>query len=115
LEEEGIDVLAIKDMAGLLKPESARILIGALRKEFPSLPIHVHTHDTAGTGAASMLAAVEAGADIVDGAIDCLSNSTSQPAIGTLAALLGRDNGIIPDEALYRKVDDYWAAARKMY
>jgi pyruvate carboxylase len=75
----------------------------------------VHTHDTAGTGAASMLACVEAGADIVDGAIDCLSNSTSQPAIGSLAALLGTNNGIIPDEELYRKSDDYWAATRKMY
>ena len=82
-------------MAGLLKPEAAKLLIGSLRKEFPNLPIHVHSHDTAGTAAASMLAAVEAGADIVDGAIDCLSNSTSQPAIGTLAALLGNDNGII--------------------
>lgn len=90
LEEEGIDILAIKDMAGLLKPEAAKLLVGTLRKEFPNLPIHIHTHDTAGTGAASMLAAVEAGADIVDGAIDCLSNSTSQPAIGTLAALLGK-------------------------
>jgi|TARA_B110000285_G_scaffold231768_1_gene301221 pyruvate carboxylase len=49
----------------------------------------MHTHDTAGTGAATMLAAVKAGADIVDGAIDCLANSTSQPAIGTLDALLG--------------------------
>ena len=115
LVEEGIDILAIKDMAGLLKPEAATILISALREEFPSLPIHVHTHDTAGTGAASMLACVEAGADIVDGAIDCLSNSTSQPAIGTLAALLGKDNGIIPDEELYRKIDDYWAGVRKMY
>jgi pyruvate carboxylase len=115
LEKEGIHVLAIKDMAGLLKPEAAKLLVGSLRKEFPNLPIHVHTHDTAGTAAASMLAAIEAGADIVDGAIDCLSNSTSQPAIGTLAALLGNNNGIIHDEELYRKVDDYWAATRKMY
>ena len=73
----GTDILGIKDMAGLMRPEAATMLVGALRKEFPDVPIHVHTHDTAGTGAASMLAAVKAGADIVDGSIDCLSNSTS--------------------------------------
>jgi pyruvate carboxylase len=77
LVDHGIDILAIKDMAGLLRPEAATALVEALRKKFPDLPIHMHTHDTAGTGAASMLAAVNAGADVVDGAIDCLSNSTS--------------------------------------
>lgn len=108
----GTDILGIKDMAGLMKPEAATLLVGALRKEFPDVPIHVHTHDTAGTGAASMLAAVKAGADIVDGAIDCLSNSTSQPALGTLDALMGH---IIPDKELYGKVNDYWMGARKLY
>lgn len=57
----GAHVLAVKDMAGLLKPKAATMLITALRKEFPHVPIHVHTHDTAGTGVASMLAAAEAG------------------------------------------------------
>ena len=66
----GIHILAIKDMAGLLKPLAARKLVGAIRKAYPDLPIHVHTHDTAGTGVASMLACIEAGADIVDVAID---------------------------------------------
>jgi len=89
LVDHGIDILAIKDMAGLLRPDGATLLVGTLRKKFPEIPIHMHTHDTAGTGAATMLAAVNAGADIVDGAIDCLANSTSQPAIGTLDALLG--------------------------
>ena len=77
LVDHGIDILAIKDMAGLLRPDGATLLVGSLRKQFPELPIHMHTHDTAGTGAATMLAAVKAGADVVDGAIDCLANSTS--------------------------------------
>lgn len=106
--DHGTDILAIKDMAGLLRPEAATALVGALRKEFPDIPIHVHTHDTAGTGAASMLAAVKAGADIVDGAIDCLSNSTSQPAIGTLDAIFGADSEILQDKEIYGKVDEYW-------
>lgn len=54
-------MLAIKDMAGLLKPGAATLLVSALRKEFPHIPIHVHTHDTAGTGVASMLACAAAG------------------------------------------------------
>ena len=55
-EEFGAHMLAIKDMAGLLKPQAATMLVGAIRQEFPHLPIHVHTHDTPGTGVASMLA-----------------------------------------------------------
>ena len=90
-----MDILAIKDMAGLLRPDAATALVGALRKEFPDLPIHMHTHDTAGTGAASMLASYKAGADVVDGAIDCLANSTSQPAIGTIDAIFGKNSEII--------------------
>lgn len=74
-----IHVLAIKDMAGLLKPAAARTLIGALRREFPALPIHVHTHDTAATGVASMLAAHAAGADAVDVAVDSMAGATSAP------------------------------------
>jgi len=75
----------------------------------------MHTHDTAGTGAASMLAAVNAGADVVDGAVDCLSNSTSQPALGTLDALFGKNSDMLPDKELYGKVDEYWQQARIMY
>lgn len=113
LVEHGIHILAIKDMAGLMRPDAASLLVGTLRKEFPDLPIHIHTHDTAGTGAASMLACIQAGADIVDGAIDCMSNSTSQPALGTLNALFS--DVVIPDKDLYGKIDDYWQAARKLY
>lgn len=58
-----------QDMAGLLKPEASRLLIGALRDRFPDVPIHVHTHDTAGAGVAAMLACAEAGADVVDVAV----------------------------------------------
>jgi pyruvate carboxylase len=61
LVELGAHVLAVKDMAGLLKPEAATLLIGALRREFPHMPIHVHTHDTAGTGVATYLACAHAG------------------------------------------------------
>ena len=104
----GIHILAIKDMAGLMKPDAASKLVGTLREKFPDMPIHIHTHDTAGTGAASMLACIQAGADVVDGAIDCMSNSTSQPALGTLNALFGDESGIIPNKDLYGKLDDYW-------
>jgi pyruvate carboxylase len=79
-----IHLLAIKDMAGLLKPKAATMLVSALRERFPDLPIHVHTHDTAGVGVATMLACAEAGADIVDGAIDAMSGLTSQPSLGAL-------------------------------
>ncbi len=63
---------------GLLKPVSAKILVSAIRAKYPDLPIHVHTHDTAGTGVAAMLACLEAGADIVDCATDSMSGLTSQ-------------------------------------
>ena len=75
-------------MAGLLKPQSARLLISALREKYPDMPIHVHTHDTAGAGVASMLAAVEAGADVVDVAVDTMSGMTSQPSMGAFIASL---------------------------
>ena len=77
-----------QDMAGLLRPKAATLLIGALRAQFPRLPIHVHTHDTAGAGVASMLACAEAGADVVDVAVDSMSGMTSQPSMGALVASL---------------------------
>ena len=79
-----------KDMSGLLKPRAASLLIGALRRKFPDVPIHVHTHDTAGAGVASMLACAEAGADVVDVAVDSMSGMTSQPSMGALVASLER-------------------------
>ncbi len=77
-------------MAGLLKPQAAKLLISTLRDRHPDIPIHVHTHDTSGTGVASMLAAVEAGADVVDVAVDSMSGLTSQPSMGAIIASLER-------------------------
>uniref|UniRef100_A0A673ZDU6 Pyruvate carboxylase, mitochondrial n=1 Tax=Salmo trutta TaxID=8032 RepID=A0A673ZDU6_SALTR len=86
LVRAGTHILNVKDMAGLLKPESSRMLIGALRDRFPDMPIHVHTHDTAGAGVAAMLACAEAGADIVDVAVDSMAGMTSQPSMGAIVA-----------------------------
>ena len=84
-------------MAGLLKPQAAKMLIGELRERYPDIPIHVHTHDTAGAGVASMLACAEAGADAVDVAVDSMSGMTSQPSMGAMVASLektGLDTGM---------------------
>jgi pyruvate carboxylase len=116
LVDRGIHVLAIKDMAGLLKPGAARLLVTALRQAFPYLPIHVHTHDAAGTGVASMLACAEAGADVVDAAVDAMSGVTSQPSMGAIVAALRegeRDTGLDLD-ALQGLVD-YWEQVRSLY
>jgi pyruvate carboxylase len=116
LEECGIHSLCIKDMAGLLKPRAATLLIGSLRSEFPNLPIHVHTHDTAGTGVASMLACAEAGADVVDVATDAMSGLTSQPSMGAIvSALQGTklDTGV--DIGEMSSVNDYWEQCRALY
>ena len=75
-------------MAGLLKPKSANMLVDAIRQKYPDLPIHIHTHDTAGVGVAAMIAAAEAGADVVDVAVDSMSGLTSQPSMGALVASL---------------------------
>jgi pyruvate carboxylase len=88
LVDMGVHSLAIKDMAGLLTPKATTMLVSALRAQYPDMPIHVHTHDTAGSGVASMLAAAAAGADVVDAAIDSMSGMTSQPSIGAIAANL---------------------------
>lgn len=112
----GIHILNIKDMAGLLTPQSARILISAIRKEFPNLPIHVHTHDTAGTGVVSMIACAESGADIVDVAIDSMSGMTSQPSMGALVSALQNtslDTGISLSSIC--TLSDYWNDIRGIY
>lgn len=75
-------------MAGLLKPRAAKLLIEAIKDKHPDVPIHVHTHDTAGAGVATMLACAEAGADIVDVAVDSMSGMTSQPSLGALVSCL---------------------------
>jgi pyruvate carboxylase len=114
--ELGAHVLAIKDMAGLLKPEAATMLITALRKEFPDVPIHVHTHDTAGTGVASMLACARAGADVVDAAVDAMSGLTSQPSMGAIVGSLANsslDTGV--DLHQLTAINEYWEDCRGLY
>eukprot|EP00545_Synedropsis_sp_CCMP1620_P013193 CAMPEP_0119020050 /NCGR_PEP_ID=MMETSP1176-20130426/23218_1 /TAXON_ID=265551 /ORGANISM="Synedropsis recta cf, Strain CCMP1620" /LENGTH=1171 /DNA_ID=CAMNT_0006974411 /DNA_START=220 /DNA_END=3735 /DNA_ORIENTATION=+ len=116
LDDLGVHVLAIKDMAGLLKPQAATMLIGALREAHPDLPIHVHTHDTAGTGVASMLAAAHAGADAVDAAMDAMSGTTSQPSLGALVASTAGtslDTGLALNEV--SAVNEYWEECRGLY
>ena len=111
-----IDVLGIKDMAGVLKPHAATLLIGSIRKKYPDLPIHVHTHDSAGTGVASMVACAMAGADVVDAATDSLSGMTSQPSINAiLASLDGTDKDAGLNGHHVRALDTYWSQLRLLY
>jgi pyruvate carboxylase len=115
LQAAGAHVLGLKDMAGLLKPASARVLIKALKEEV-GLPIHFHTHDTAGIACATILAAADAGVDAVDCAMDALSGNTSQATLGTIVESLrhtDRDTGI--DPAIVREISDYWEQVRAQY
>jgi pyruvate carboxylase len=115
LEAAGAHVLGLKDMAGLLKPAAAKKLIETLKQEI-GLPIHLHTHDTSGAAAATIMAAVEAGVDAVDAAMDALSGTTSQPTLGSLVAALkdgDRDPGL--DGKVIREISFYWEAVRTQY
>ena len=112
----GVHSLAVKDMAGLLTPAATTMLIGALREAHPDTPIHVHTHDTPGTGVASMIAAAQAGADVVDVATDAMSGLTSQPSMGALVSVLAGsdlDTGI--DKSSVGPLNTYWENVRSMY
>lgn len=111
----GTHILGIKDMAGTLRPKAATILIGAIREKYPNLPIHVHTHDSAGTGVASMVACAKAGADVVDAATNSLSGLTSQPSISALLASLDGEIDSNLNADLVREVDSYWAEMRLLY
>ena len=115
LTDAGAHVIGIKDMAGLVRPPAAHLLVKAIKEE-TGLPLHFHTHDTSGISAASVLAAVEAGADAVDAAMDSLSGLTSQPTLGSIVEALrhtDRDTGLDP-EAI-REISDYWEAVRVQY
>lgn len=115
LEAAGANIIAVKDMAGLLKPSAARLLFKALREE-TDLPIHFHTHDTSGLSAATVLAAVESGVDAIDAAMDSFSGNTSQPCLGSIVeALKGteRDPGLDPQ--WIRHISFYWEAVRNQY
>ena len=87
LKSSGAHILGLKDMAGLLKPAAAKILIKALKEEV-GLPIHFHTHDTSGISGATILAAADAGVDAVDVAMDAFSGGTSQPCLGSVVESL---------------------------
>ncbi len=115
LQQMGTHVLAIKDMAGLLRPYAAHKLVKTLREEV-GLPIHLHTHDTSGLNAASILKAAEAGVHVADAAISAMSGSTSQPNLNSLVAALAhteRDTTLNFD-ALNR-MSDYWEVVRGYY
>jgi pyruvate carboxylase len=115
LEKAGAHIIAIKDMAGLMKPAAARTLFAALRQE-TDLPLHFHTHDTSGISAASVLAAAENGVDIIDAAMDSLSGNTSQPCLGSIVeALSGGDRDTGLDPAAIRQISFYWEAVRYQY
>jgi pyruvate carboxylase len=115
LEKAGAHILGIKDMAGVCKPAAATALVGALRQEI-GIPIHFHTHDTSGIAAASVLAAVDAGVDAVDLAMDAVSGLTSQPNLGSVIDALrdhARDPGL--DRAAIREISRYWELVREYY
>ena len=115
LQQAGCHILAIKDMAGLLKPAAARALVKALREEV-GMPLHLHTHDTAGIGAATVLAAVDAGVDAVDLAMDPMSGTTSQPCLGSVAEALRRTQRDTElDAKSIRAITMYWAKVRSQY
>uniref|UniRef100_A0A3Q3KEH9 pyruvate carboxylase n=1 Tax=Monopterus albus TaxID=43700 RepID=A0A3Q3KEH9_MONAL len=116
LVKAGTHILCIKDMAGLLKPEASKLLVSALRDRFPDVPIHVHTHDTAGAGVAAMLASAAAGADVVDVAVDSMAGMTSQPSMGAIVACAKRtklDTGIALEKVF--DYSEYWEVARGLY
>ena len=111
----GAHIIGIKDMAGLLRPAAAAKLVSALRERF-DVPVHVHTHDTAGGQLATLMAAAQAGADAVDVASAPMSGTTSQPSMSALVAALAhteRDTGI--DLQAVSDLEPYWEAVRHMY
>ena len=115
LEDAGAHMLAIKDMAGLLKPIAAEMLISSL-KEAVSIPIHLHTHDTSSIQSATYLKAVEAGVDIIDVAISSLSGLTSQPSFNSIVAMLQghqRENSV--DLKSLNRYAEYWETVRTYY
>ena len=115
LEAAGAHILGLKDMAGLLKPAAATMLIKTLKTEI-GIPIHFHTHDTSGIAASTILAASEAGVDAVDTAMDAFSGGTSQPCLGSIVEALRhteRDTELVIDDV--RQINNYWEHVRDQY
>lgn len=111
----GAHVLAVKDMAGLLRAPAAATLVSALRREF-DLPVHLHTHDTTGGQLATYLAAIQAGADAVDGAVASMAGTTSQPSLSAIVAATDhteRPTGL--DLQAVGDLEPYWESVRKVY
>ncbi len=111
----GAHIIAIKDMAGLLRPEAARRLVRALRERF-DLPVHLHTHDTAGGQLATLLAAIDAGVDAVDAATATMAGTTSQPPLSALVAACANtshDTGLSLRAVL--DLEPYWESVRRVY
>jgi pyruvate carboxylase len=115
LEKMGAHILAIKDMAGLLKPFAAHKLVKALKEEI-GIPVHLHTHDTSGNGEATLLMACQAGVDIIDAALSSISGLTSQPNLNAvIAALRGSEWDPRLNEAGLQKLANYWETVRDHY
>ncbi|WP_155285889.1 pyruvate carboxylase [Lacticaseibacillus zhaodongensis] len=115
LEDAGADMIAVKDMAALLTPGAARVLISAL-KDAVTVPVHLHTHDTTGTGVATYMAAADAGVDIVDVAQSSFASTTSQPSMESLYhAMSGNKRQPSLDIAAAEKVNDYFQEIRPYY
>ena len=115
LEDAGAHILCIKDMAGLLKPAAAELLIGELKKSV-DLPIHLHTHDTSSIQSATYLKAIDAGVDVVDVALSSMSGLTSQPNFNSIAAMLSsheRENKV--NQSSLNQYANYWEGARQYY
>jgi len=123
LKAAGVHILGLKDMSGVCRPQAARELVHALRHE-TGLPVHFHTHDTSGISAASVLAAIEAGCDAVDCALDSMSGLTSQPNLGAIVPALeggprdpcagAQGPGRLERESL-ATLSDYFEGVRKIY
>ncbi|MBI5972143.1 pyruvate carboxylase [Staphylococcus caledonicus] len=115
LEREGFHILAIKDMAGLLKPKAAYELVGEL-KAAVDLPIHLHTHDTSGNGLLIYKEAIDAGVDIIDTAVASMSGLTSQPSANSLYyALNGFERNMRTDIEGLEELSHYWGNVRPYY
>ncbi|GFO58446.1 pyruvate carboxylase [Geomonas silvestris] len=115
LEKMGAHILAIKDMAGLLKPYAGYQLVKALKEEI-GIPIHLHTHDTSGNGGALLLMAAQAGVDIVDAALSSISGLTSQPNLNALvAAMKGTERDPQVNERGLQQLANYWETVRDYY
>ena len=115
LEDEGVHLLCIKDMAGLLKPLAAEVLVSELKKAV-SIPVHLHTHDTPGIQAATYLKAIDAGVDIVDCALGALSGLTSQPNFNSVVAMMqGHERECPIDLPSLNAYSNYWEDVREYY